>query len=133
MCGEEDVLASIGSRLATAPKDRSADYLMWVAAEHPDQRETRAVCGRVSVSKCLTMFMDLSRSLPDRAVAAWFCSGINYPFQHRVGAGDLARLADAYCRLGAPTSLRSMISPRILAFPSVAIAIAEPFFAFSAT
>jgi hypothetical protein len=38
-------------------------------------------------------------------VAAWFCSGINYPYQHRVGTGDLAALADAYCRLGAPPDL----------------------------
>ena len=105
MCGEEDVLTSIGSRLATAPKDRSADYLMWVAAEHPDQRETRAVCGRASTTECLSMVMDLSRSLPDRAVAAWFCSGIDYPYQHRVGAGELSRLADAYCWLGAPPDL----------------------------
>ena len=45
--GEEEVLASIVNRLALAPKDRSADYLMWVAAEHPDQFETRAICSRV--------------------------------------------------------------------------------------
>jgi hypothetical protein len=38
-------------------------------------------------------------------VAAWFCSGINYPYQHHVGAGDLAGLADAYCRLGVPPDL----------------------------
>ena len=103
--GEEEVLASIVCRLATAPKDRSADYLMWVAAEHPDQRETRALCGCVSVTECLSMVTDLSRSLADRAVATWFCSGINYPYQHRVGAGDLVGLADAYCGLGAPPDL----------------------------
>ncbi len=103
--GEEAVLASIVSRFAAAPKDRSTDYLMWAAAEHPDQRDTRAFCGRAPVSECLSMLMDLSRSLPDRAVAAWFCSGINYPYQHRVGAGDLPGLADAYGRLGAPANL----------------------------
>jgi hypothetical protein len=103
--GEDRAILSIVSRSAAAPKDRSADYLMWIAAEHPDQRETRAVCGRASVTECLSMVTDLSRSLPDRAVAAWFCSGINYAYQHRVGAGDFARLADAYCRLGAPPDL----------------------------
>lgn len=72
--GEDRAIVSIVCRLAAAPKDRSADYLMWVAAEHPDQRETRAVCSRASVSECLSMVTDLSRSLPDRAVAAWFCS-----------------------------------------------------------
>ena len=103
--GEEEVLASLVCRLAAASKDRSADYLMWVAAEHPDQRETRAICCHASVTECLSMVTDPSRSLPDRAVAAWFCSGINYPYQHRVGAGDLAGLAAAYGRLGAPPDL----------------------------
>ena len=105
--GEEAVLASIVCRLAAAPKDRSADYLMWAVAEHPDQRETRAICGRASVTECLSMVAYLSRSLADRAVAAWFCSGINYPYQHRVGVGNLSGLADAYCRLGAPADLVS--------------------------
>jgi hypothetical protein len=103
--GEDRAILSIVSRLAAAPKDRSADYLMWVAAEHPDQRQARAVCGGASVTECLSMVTDLSRSLPDRAVAAWFCSGIDYPYQHRVGAGDLSGLAKAYCRLGAPSDL----------------------------
>jgi hypothetical protein len=51
------------------------------------------------------MVLDHSRSLPDRAVAAWFCSGINYPYEHRVSGGDLGALADAYYRLGAPPDL----------------------------
>jgi hypothetical protein len=103
--GEEAVLRSIVSTLATAPKDRSADYLMWIATEHADLREMREICGRASITECLSMVLDRSRSLPDRAVAAWFCSGINHPYQHRVGVGDLAGLADAYCRLGAPPDL----------------------------
>src|SRR5262249_35968284 len=103
--GEESVLASIVSRLAASSKDRSADYLMWVAAEHPDQHKARAICRRASVSQCLNMVTDLSRSLPEPAVAAWHCSGINYPYQHRVGAGDLAALADVYRHLGAPPDL----------------------------
>src|SRR5215831_12900283 len=82
-----------------------ADYLLWIAAEHPDLREMREICGHSSITECLSTVLDHSRSLPDRAVAAWFCSGINYPYQHRVGAGDLAGLADAYCRLGVPPDL----------------------------
>jgi hypothetical protein len=103
--GEEAALHSIVSTLAIAPKDRSADYLMWIAAEHPDLRETREICGHCSITDRLSMVLDRSRSLPDRAVAAWFCSGVNYPYEHRVGGGDLAALGDAYCRLGAPPDL----------------------------
>ena len=121
--GEEEVLASIVCRLAAAPKDRSADYLMWVAAEHPDQRATRALCGCVSVAECLSMVTDLSRSLADRAVAAWFCSGINYPYQHRVGGGNLSALANAYCRLGAPPDLvaATMLAAKRTRQPYVAL------------
>jgi hypothetical protein len=96
--GEVRTVLSIVSRLAAAPKDRSADYLMWVAAEHPDQGEARTSCGRASMTECLSMVTDLSRSLPD-------CSGIDYPFEHRVRAGDLSGLEDAYCWLGAPPDL----------------------------
>jgi len=103
--GEDRAVLSIISKLAAAAKDRSADYLMWIAAEHPDQCKTRAICDRASVTECLSMVTDLSRPLPDRAVAAWFCSGIDYPYQHRVGAGELSWLEDAYCRLGAPPDL----------------------------
>ncbi len=103
--GEEAVLCSIVSTLATAPKDRSADYLMWAVAEHHDLREIRGVCCRSSIADRLSIVLDCSQSLPDRAVAAWFCSGIDYPYQYRVGAGDLAGLADAYCRLGVPPDL----------------------------
>jgi hypothetical protein len=98
----------------TAPKDRSADYLMWIAAEHPDLRETREICGHSSITERLSMVLDRSRALPDRAVAAWFCSGINWPYEHRVGGGDLAALADAYCRLGAPPDL---VAATVLAAP----------------
>jgi hypothetical protein len=110
--GEEAVLCSIVSTLATAPKDRGADYLMWIAAKHPDLGEMREICGHSSIAECLSMVLDHSRSLPDRAVAAWFCSGINFPYEQRVSGGDLAALADAYCRLGAP---RDLVEATVLA------------------
>ena len=55
-----------------------------------DHRQVEADCGRVSTTECLSMVADLSRSLPGRAVAAWFSSGINYPYQNRVGVGDMS-------------------------------------------
>src|SRR5215471_3043647 len=66
--GEEAVLRSTVCTLATAPKDRSADYLMWIAAEHPDLGEMREICGHSSITECLSTVLDHSRSLPDRAV-----------------------------------------------------------------
>ena len=51
------------------------------------------------------MVAKASFPLATRAVAAWFCSGIDYPYQRRVGPGDLQGLADLYRALGAPDDL----------------------------
>ena len=100
-----EFFASITSRLALATKDRSADYLMWVASEHPSLIEARAACARAPIPDRLNMVRDGALPLAERAVAAWFSSGIDYPYRHRVGAGDLAGLADVYRQLGVPGEL----------------------------
>ena len=105
--GEDTVFASITSRLALAPKDRSADYLMWVAIEHPSLIEARTACARAPIPERLNMVRDGVLPLAERAVAAWFSSGIDYPYLHRVGAGHLAGLADVCCELGVPDGLVS--------------------------
>jgi hypothetical protein len=51
--GEETVLRSIVSTL-----DRSADYLMWIAAEHPDLRQMREICGHSSITDRLSVVLD---------------------------------------------------------------------------
>jgi hypothetical protein len=105
--GEERVLASVASRLAGVPKDRSADYLMWAAAEHRSLADARGLCVQASIQERLNILLDRSAPLGRRAVGAWFASGIDYPYQHRMGAGDLLRLADAYRALGVADQLAS--------------------------
>ncbi len=105
--GEERVLASVASHLAEAPKDRSADYLMWAAAEHRCLADARDLFVRASIQERLSILLDGSAPLGRRAVAAWFASGIDYPYQRRMGAGDLLALAEAYRQLGATDQLAS--------------------------
>jgi hypothetical protein len=105
VCGEHRVLAYVVRRLADAPKDRSADYLMWAAIEHRSLGRAREVCGNASIAQRLELVADASLPLPKRAVAAWFSSGIDRPYERRVGRGDLPGLAGVYVRLGASEDL----------------------------
>ena len=42
---------------------------------------------------------DLSTPHPERAVAVWFTSGIEWGDERRIGRGDLNRLTQAFGRL----------------------------------
>jgi MgsA AAA+ ATPase C terminal len=103
--GEERVFASFVSRLAEAPKDRSADYLMWAASEHPSLVDICQICAHASIADRLSIVGDISLPLAHRAIAAWFSSGIDYPHQRRVGPGDLQELGRTYAKLGADEQL----------------------------
>src|SRR5580692_8157195 len=48
--GNARVLAYLARRLAEAPKDRSADYLMWAASDHEGLGEARETCRRASIN-----------------------------------------------------------------------------------
>jgi MgsA AAA+ ATPase C terminal len=87
--GNERVLCYLSRRLAEAPKDRSADYLMWAASDHESLGQARETCRGASINGRLAL-LNGATPLPARAVAAWFCSGIDQPYQQRVGAGELA-------------------------------------------
>jgi hypothetical protein len=103
--GDACVLDFIVCRLSEAPKDRSADYLMWAASEHESLGHACDLFGRAPISERLRIVADTSLPLTTRAVAAWFSSGIDYPYQRRVGPGDLQRLADVYRALGVADEL----------------------------
>src|SRR6266567_8154092 len=98
--GEASVLGAVVRRLAEAVKDRSGDYLACAAADHPDLSATRRFCKEASLEKRLELLADFSQPLAERAVAAWYASGINPRYQNQVQGGDLHALAAAYRSLG---------------------------------
>jgi len=112
--GEVAVLGSIARRLAEATKDRSADYLACTAKGHSDLSEIRDFCRRTSIEQRLHFLADMSQPLCQRAVAAWFASGINWRYDQQVQGGDLRALAAAYRDLGAgeELSLSIMLAAR---------------------
>ena len=104
-CGEASVLKFIVRRLAEAPKDRSGDYLICAAHDHPCFSEMRDACRKASLVERLQLLADFSQPLAKRAVAAWFASGINWRYETQVQGGDLRALASVYRNLGAGEQL----------------------------
>src|SRR6266852_1273839 len=104
-CGEASVLGAVVRRLAEAVKDRSADYLACAAKDHSDLSETCDFCGKASLEQRLQFLGDSSQPLAQRAVAAWFASGINWRYDQQVRGGDVRALATTYRDLGAGEEL----------------------------
>jgi hypothetical protein len=94
--GEEKAIAYLVGRLVEAPKDRSADYLICAARLHGSLEEMRQACKASSVETRLRLVSDPTKSLPERAVAAWFLSGLDERYEKVVGRGDLEALAQTY-------------------------------------
>jgi len=123
-CGEASVLKFIVRRLAEAPKDRSGDYLICAAHDHPCFSGVRDACRRASLFERLQLLADFSQPLANRAVAAWFASGINWRYDRQVQGGDLRALAGAYRDLGAGEELAYSIVLAAKRVPEALVALA---------
>ncbi len=103
--GDPGALDFAAALLARAPKDRSPDYLIAAAMHDPALEAAREICSRASVVRRLELVVDDSWSLTERAVAAWYGSGVESWPERRVGPGDLEGLLRVYADLGAPDEL----------------------------
>ena len=103
--GEQASLAYAVTRLAEAPKDRSADYLIAAAESHPSLSDAREHCLRAHLEDRLRIFLDSSQPLPFRALASWLSSGVEAHNGPRVGAGNLDLLSRTLVALGANEDL----------------------------
>ena len=105
--GDEFALRMVVRRLAAAPKDRSADHLICAAHDHPTLEEDRRQVGAMSPAQRLVLVADTTSSLPVRAIAAWYASGVEWGKERRIGRGDLGALMGAFRDLGVPSDLVS--------------------------
>ena len=103
--GEQESLAYTVCRLAAAPKDRSADYLICTAESHPSLNGIRETCRSTSIEDRLIIAGNASQPLPVRALGVWLSSGIEARYGPRIGAGDLVGLARLFIDLGANEDL----------------------------
>lgn len=102
---EMRVLASVIRRLTEAPKDRSADLAMLTVRHYDGLEPRRKICRRATLGRRLQLLTDPHTSLLDRAVAAWFSSGLDFRYERLVGPGNLDRLGYAYRALGVASEL----------------------------
>ncbi len=103
--GDECALRHVARLLAAAPKDRSPDHLISVAYSHPAFEDARGQVGAMSLARRIDRVADMSLPLPERAIAAWYASGIECGDERRVGPGDLNGLMHAFRHLGVPPDL----------------------------
>ena len=102
---EEPAALATVQMLAEAPKDRSADLLFAVALHDPALKTMRSRCRSVSMARRLEFVADPTLSLPERALAAWYSSGVESRGDQRVGPGDVDALTRTYAELDIPAQL----------------------------
>jgi hypothetical protein len=105
--GNEQAMAQVIEELSRAPKDRSADYLICGAKAHPSLECTREDVGCMTLANRIALAADLDAPIPQRAVAAWYASGLEWGDEKRVGAGDIQNLLKAFAVIGVSQALLS--------------------------
>jgi len=103
--GDERALRRVVRLLADAPKDRSPDHLIGTALSHPDFEDARGQVGSMSLALRIDKVAETRLPLPERAIAAWYASGIECGDERRVGRGDLDGLMRTFRQLGVPGDL----------------------------
>ena len=105
--GDAKVVSYLVDRMCAAPKDRSADYLLYAAQLHPDYRDDRERLAGADIGELLDTVRDRSLPLPVRCVAAWYAAGTDrFPgpgLEKR--PGDLEALFAVFAGMGTPKSL----------------------------
>ena len=91
--------------MANAAKERSADYTICAAKAHPYLEAFRGHCGSRSLGDRLALVTDMNLTLPERELAAWYASGIEWGDEKRLGKGNLPGLMEAFDSLQIPRSL----------------------------
>ena len=119
--------------LATAVKDRSCEALWSGAVFHPNLRKQRFTVFDTPIPDRLASVKDASLSLAERALWAWFSSGVDHWPSNRLHDGDLPALLKTYLDLGVSTSvvevtaqaIRRQREPIFTLFPLLTL-IADP-------
>jgi len=93
---DQEVIADLVRRLAAARKDRSSDYLICTAIRHPRFEIDREAIAVLSDAERTAVAVDPAQPIINRAIAAWYASGINGGGPQIVGTGDLAALLSAF-------------------------------------
>lgn len=102
-----DLPAMFGAiaRMVDAPKDRSSDHLVCAAHGHPAFEPIRALIGSTSLPARIDVAANVDLPIVERAIAAWYASGVEWGSERRVGRGDLPDLLAALASTGIPDAV----------------------------
>jgi len=106
---DDEIVTGLARRLAEAPKDRSSDYLICAAIQHPDHEHEREAVALLSTDDQIAVAVDPGQPVIRRAIAAWYASGINGDGPRVVGLGNMPRLLHGFDLLGLPHPLSAII------------------------
>ena len=97
--------------LADSPKNREAEHLITIAAQHPDLKMLRERLRNASTTDRIAIALDPTQQLTSRAVATWFSSGLNSYGERVCGRPDLPSLMAGFSEAGLPDELTSTLLP----------------------
>ena len=103
--GDAAALAELARRMAAAPKDRSADYLISAIKHHPDWERHRVAVVRLAIEDRIRLAAAPAADLALRATATWYASGVNGGGAPMIGHGDLSGLLTAFREAGVPSDI----------------------------
>jgi hypothetical protein len=103
--GELAAVVHIIRNLADAPKDRSADYLVSIAAHHPSLTEARANLLSSPFKNQLAAVSDPIAPLERRALAAWSIREAVQTGREVSRSAEVALLLETYRAIGIPDRL----------------------------
>lgn len=108
--GEDDeVLVDLVRRLAQTPKDRSPDYVICAAIQHPGFEQEREAVAQLSAAQQIAVAVDPDQPIIMRAIAMWHASGVNGGGPKVIGPGHLPLLLDAFHQRGLPEPMASIV------------------------
>lgn len=106
---DTEIIADLIGKLVAATKDRSTDYLICAATEHPHHEHECEDIACLPIPDRLSVAVDPAQPLIRRAVAACYAAGINGGGRQFLVGSELSRFLDAFEAIGFPSSLASAV------------------------
>jgi len=102
---DEQAAVYLARKLASLPKDRTADHLVSIALHHPSVASTRLKLHRAATSVSASVLLDRSLPLPVRATTILMLATREVDGVRRFKSGGLGELIAVYRLTGMSTSL----------------------------
>lgn len=106
---EDELIEYVVTAMASAPKDRSSDYLICAAMDHPGHDAEREAIGAMPTNAQIAMIFDPTQPIVRRAIATWYASGMSIGVSPQNQPELLAKLLAAFEEKDFPSALSEAI------------------------